>query len=63
MDSETSNLAQDYLDGDPSILSDEQLGEIAKAFDLSEQQVKTLTKRMSQSRSQIDPTEVASDQQ
>lgn len=56
--SETENLAQDYLDGDPSALDDEELRAIAKAFEMSEQQIKMLVKTMSKSRSQIDPTEV-----
>lgn len=47
---ETEDLAQDYLDEDPSILTEEELNEIARNFGLTPEEMKALARNMSRTR-------------
>lgn len=57
-DSETFNPAQDFLDEDPAILTDEELMAIAKVYGVSLKRMKEIAAGMSKIRSQIDPDEL-----
>lgn len=56
--SETEDLAQDYIDEDPRVLSDEQLRTIGKRYGMSLQEMKALASSMTKNRNQIDPLEI-----
>lgn len=60
--SETINLAEEYLQEDPSTLTDEQLQEVARLFNLPPTKVKALAKSMAKARANIDPSEIAPEQ-
>lgn len=60
--SETDNLAQDYLDEDPSTLTEKQLQDVARLFNLPLAKVKALAKEMTKARANIDPSEIAPEQ-
>jgi DNA-directed RNA polymerase sigma subunit (sigma70/sigma32) len=47
---ETEDLTQAYLDEDPSVLTEEELQEIAEIFGLSIEKVKSITKQMTKLR-------------
>lgn len=44
------DLVEDYLDEDPSILPEERLQQIAKAYGVSTEKVKTIAKSMTKAR-------------
>lgn len=50
--SETEDLAQEFADEDPKILTDDVLQEIADHYGLSIEKVKTMSKEMSKIRAQ-----------
>lgn len=56
--SETTNLAADYLDEDPSTLTEEQLQEVSRLFNLPIEKVRVLVKDMEKARANIDPSEI-----
>lgn len=56
--SETIDLAQEYLDEDPSILTDQQLKVIGESYGMSLPEMKDLAKAMSGHRKMIDPDEL-----
>lgn len=47
---ETTNLDQAFLDEDPKVLSDQELKEIADAFNISFEEMKAMAKNMSRTR-------------
>ena len=47
---ETEDLTQAYLNEDPSILTEEELQEIAEIFGLTTEKVKSITKQMTKLR-------------
>lgn len=53
MSSETDDLDQEYLDEDPSILTDDELLEIATKYGRSLEKTKTLAKEMSKARGEV----------
>lgn len=55
---ETDDLAQEYLDEDPSILSEEQLNTIGRKYGLSLSQMKEIQKGMKTARANLDPAEI-----
>jgi hypothetical protein len=57
-DSEIQDLANDYLDEDPSILSEAQLNEVGRKYGLSLKQVKEIVKGMKTARDNLDPEEI-----
>lgn len=59
---ETDNLAQDYLDEDPSILTENQLQDVARLFNLPLDTIQKLAKEMTKARANIDPSEIAPEQ-
>lgn len=55
---EAQNLAQAYLDEDPSILTDAELISIGEHYGMSLAEMKATAKAMSEHRNAIDPDEL-----